>query len=593
MFPRVFRLVTLVACGLGAGWTISCAAEPTDAHRYVVQAGNAAAAREAVQKVGGAVLVDLNIIHAVGATLSREQADTLRHAGNIRVYADVGLAVAGHSSKSSSKTAATSAAPAPVPAAAQATAQATDSSTCTATTDYVRPSSLDQQLSLDQIQRSLQSVPYYQPGLVGAPDVHKTGVYGKGVTVAVVDTGLWWESDKLLAKAPKFRYDSTSSPQKDDPNGHGTHLSSIIASNRLASNLVWEGIAPGADIAAVRAFRCNGSSTYIDVIAAIEYVIAHKTEQNIRVLNLSFSAPPQSYYWDDPLNQSVMAAWQAGIVVVAAAGNDGPAPMTIGVPGNVPYIITVGAMTDANTPANPTDDHLASFSSTGPTFEGFIKPEVLAPGGHVNGSMPFDGYIAASHSDAMLDTQRQFKMSGTSQATAVVSGVVALMLSKDPTLTPDDVKCRLMDSAHPAVDASGHLAYSVFQQGAGLINAVDAVNSTATKCANQGLNLADDMAGRQHFGGPANQDASGNYYVTDGSGGALSSDGFLWSRGYAWNAGYVWSDGYVWSRGLLWSRGFLWSRGYFWSRSISWTAGQLFSSGLTESMSISPWVTQE
>ena len=88
------------------------------------------------------------------------------------------------------------------------------------------------------------------------------------------------------------------------------------------------------------------------------------------MLNLSFSATPQSHYWDDPLNQAVMAAWQAGIVVVASAGNSGPDPMTVGVPGNVPYIITVGAMTDNYTPYEPADDRLASFSSAGPTFEG-------------------------------------------------------------------------------------------------------------------------------------------------------------------------------------------------------------------------------
>ena len=123
--------------------------------------------------------------------------------------------------------------------------------------------------------------------------------------------------------------------------------------------------------------RVQGS--YLDVIRGIDWVVAHKDEYNIRVLNLSFSAPPQSYYWDDPLNQAVMQAWQAGIVVVAAAGNGGPDPMTVGVPGNVPYIITVGAMSDNYTPENPADDILASFSAAGPTVEGFVKPEVVAP----------------------------------------------------------------------------------------------------------------------------------------------------------------------------------------------------------------------
>ena len=99
----------------------------------------------------------------------------------------------------------------------------------------------------------------------------------------------------------------------------------------------------------------------------------------IRVLNLSFSAAPQSHYWDDPINQAVMALWQAGVVVVASAGNTGPDAMTIGVPGNLPYIITVG-VSDGMTPQTFDDDYLASFSSCGPTAEGFVKPEIVAPG---------------------------------------------------------------------------------------------------------------------------------------------------------------------------------------------------------------------
>ena len=89
---------------------------------------------------------------------------------------------------------------------------------------------------------------------------------------------------------------------------------------------------------------------------------------------MSFGGQQRSYYWEDPLNQAVMKAWQEGIVVVASAGNDGPDPMTIGVPGNVPYIITVGAMTDSFTETNFNDDKIATFSAAGPTPAGFVKP---------------------------------------------------------------------------------------------------------------------------------------------------------------------------------------------------------------------------
>ena len=119
-----------------------------------------------------------------------------------------------------------------------------------------------------------------------------------------------------------------------------------------------------------------------------------------------------------------MAAWQAGIVVVTSAGNTGPDPMTVGVPGNVPYVITVGAMTDNFTAEDPSDDFLASFSSTGPTTERFVKPEFLAPGGHAPGIMDKGKRIPKRHPH-FHDGEEYFVMSGTSQATAAVSGAVA------------------------------------------------------------------------------------------------------------------------------------------------------------------------
>ena len=125
----------------------------------------------------------------------------------------------------------------------------------------------------------------------------------------------------------------------------------------------------------------------------MDWVVQNKDAYGIRVLNLSFSAGVVSHYWDDPLNQAVMAAWRAGIVVVTSAGNAGPDPMTVGVPGNVPYVISVGALSDSSTPSNPDDDTLASFSAAGPTVEGFVKPDVLAPGGHVKALMRKQDYI--------------------------------------------------------------------------------------------------------------------------------------------------------------------------------------------------------
>ena len=191
-------------------------------------------------------------------------------------------------------------------------------------------------------------------------------------------------------------------------------------------------MAPDASLVVVQAFDENGAGTYLDVIRGIGWIVENKDGYGIRVINCSFSAPAVSCYWDDPLNQAVMAAWQAGIVVVASAGNRGPDPMTIGVPGNVPYVITVGAMSDSSLGDRRQRRLLASFSSSGPTAEGFVKPDLVAPGGHV---LVHHALLHADRAEPPLVPGRDgeyFTMSGTSQSTAIVTGVVALMLR--PTL---------------------------------------------------------------------------------------------------------------------------------------------------------------
>src|SRR6202042_901026 len=134
-------------------------------------------------------------------------------------------------------------------------------------------------------------------------------------------------------------------------------------------------------------------------------------------------------------------------------------------------------------------------------------------GGHIMAYAPNNGTLAQEYPSWFTEPYSDMTMSGTSQAAAVVSGVVALMLQVNPRLTPDQVKCHLMSGAHPAVNSAGNLAYTVFQQGAGLVDAHDASYSTASGCANQGLNILLDTAGLQHYGGRANEDANGNFYI--------------------------------------------------------------------------------
>src|SRR5258707_1201268 len=379
--------------------------------------------------------------------------------------------------------------------------------------------------------------------------------------------------DVILARQNPLYYlpssQETYSRNINDPYGHGTHVTSVIASSGVATTGRYQGVAPGVNLVSVRALDSNGRGLYSDVISGVQWVINQRQRYHIRVLNLSFGSPPSGPYWKDPLNQAVMAAWASGIVVVAASGNRGPDALSINAPGNVPYVITVGAVTDTYHPLQPTQYRLDSFSSAGPTFEGFVKPDVLGMGGHIMAYAPDNGTLATEYPSWITEPYSDMTMSGTSQASAVVSGVVALMLQVNPSLTPDQVKCRLMSGARPAVNASGNLAYTVFQQGAGLVDAHNAAYSNASGCANQGLNVALDLAGLQHYGGRANEDSKGNFYIMQVSttspnvvqsllwgigsivgqipivGPLLESipllgDGLLWNGAYSSSSGYTW-----------------------------------------------------
>jgi len=443
---------------------------------------------------------------------------------------------------------------------------------------------------------------------VNARDLHAAGIKGRDVGVAVIDTG-YWKLDSLDKDSSgngrvAAQYDAvnnvvtnTWSSSSTDLSGHGTHITSLIASSRKDGSGRYFGVAPDARIISVKAFGEDGASSYATVIRGIDWVLNNRTQYAIRVLNLSLGAPARSRYWDDPLNKAVMRAWQSGIVVVVSAGNSGPLPQTVGVPGNIPYVITVGAMTD-NWTSNKNDDRLASFSAAGPTFEGFVKPDLVAPGGHVWGFMGTYQKIAVDH-PTYMNNGDFFQMSGTSQSAAVVSGVAALVLSANPGLTPDQVKCRIMASGHPAVNAAGQLAYSVLQQGTGLVDAKAAVTGSLSSCANQGLNIAADLAGTQHYMGRVTQLANGTFAVVNPNG-KLWEQSFYWDQGFPFDQGFVWEEGKLWDQGKLWEQGKLWDQGYVgqqYTGDIPWVSGfpTLIGTvvGSASTMSVNAWVNPE
>jgi serine protease AprX len=247
--------------------------------------------------------------------------------------------------------------------------------------------------------------------------------------------------------------------------------------------------------------------------------------------------------------------------------------MTIGVPGNNPYVITVGAFTDSYTPFDWNDDYLAPFSAAGPTLDGFAKPDVVAPGAHMLSTMQNSAILATTYAANRVGTQ-YFSMAGTSQAAAVVSGIAALTLSYNPNLTPDQVKYRILVTAFPWVDTNTTEAlYSIWQQGAGRVNAPDAVTADISGAANVGMDIAADLAGTAHYEGFSYYDETTGLF-------RLRGDFNEWNGGYwAWNGGFgTWSGGFgTWSGGFgTWSGGFgTWSGGFgTWSGGFgTWSGG--------------------
>ncbi|TDG15157.1 alkaline serine protease [Seongchinamella unica] len=354
---------------------------------------------------------------------------------------------------------------------------------------------------------------YYYSQVSGAEALHRHGVRGNGVTVAVLDSGLWDHpnllNDSQGRQRVKARYDAINHSEGDvfDESGHGSHLTSILAHSGATLSAGtptggYKGIAPDASIVAIKAFDESGQGGLLDIVRGVQWAVDNREKYNIRVLNLSFSARPRWPYFLDPINQAVMRAWSAGITVVAAAGNSGPKPMTVGSPGNLPYIITVGAVTDSWTADTRTDDYVPDFSSRGPTPEAHIKPDIVAPGGHMTGLTRPGSGLVKQHPEYQLPGG-ELVMTGTSQAAALVSGLVALLLQLEPDLSPDDVKCKLLSTAEPAINTDGLLAYSPFQQGHGYVSITRAITLGDRGCGNADLNLSRDMAGEEHFEGPA------------------------------------------------------------------------------------------
>src|SRR5262249_6612222 len=283
------------------------------------------------------------------------------------------------------------------------------------------------------------------PGLLGIGAI--PGVTGQGIGVAVVDSGI--SAHKALANRVVANVSFVSGdPSVGDAYGHGTHVAGIITGSASAASGVTSlyagGIAPGANLINVRVLGAHGSGLTSDAIAGMRWAITNKATYNIRSIKNSFGHPVMEPSATDPLCEAVAEAVQAGIVVVAAAGNSGKSAdghMVLGSivsPGNSPLALTVGALNTFGT-VKRSDDAVASYSSRGPTrFDLAVKPDVAAPGNKIVSLQASNSYlwtlypqlrVAGSSSNAYMT------LSGTSMAAPMVSGGVALLLQGTPGLT--------------------------------------------------------------------------------------------------------------------------------------------------------------
>jgi serine protease AprX len=326
------------------------------------------------------------------------------------------------------------------------------------------------------------------PKVVRADAAWKRGVTGRGVTVAVVDTGVATNLPDLSGRLVTVTDDPTgqSAPCKNlsgeldcgDSYGHGTFIAGLIAGNGTSSGGRWKGVAPEARILSVKTAGADGAADVSNILAAIQWVVSFKDRYNIRVLNLSLGTDSNQSWRVDPFNYAVERAWAAGITVVVAASNNGPGRGTITKPADDPWVITVGATDDRGT-TSLGDDRLPDFSGRGPAAEGVAKPDVAAPGAHVI-SLRAPGSTVDTRYPWYIDGSYR-QASGTSMATGVVSGAVALMLQASPGLGPDRVKYALTATAR---DAASDDPMAV---GAGVVDAYAAAFSAPAGVANKGL----------------------------------------------------------------------------------------------------------
>ena len=322
------------------------------------------------------------------------------------------------------------------------------------------------------------------------------GAAGSGaVDVALVDSGISPVGSLAgrVVNGPDFSEDARFANLRSlDAFGHGTHLAGVIA-----------GVAPAARLVNVKVADSDGSTSLGRLLAGIDWVVRHGDDGqlDVRVVNLAFGAEAEGSYRDDPLAYAAERAWRSGVVVVAAAGNGGPASTSLDTPAHDPFVIAVGA-SDSNGTADLGDDAVAAFSSRGSASR---RPDVLAPGVAIVSERVAGGFLDEAFPAARIG-ETGFRGSGTSQAAAAVSGAAAVLFGARPDLDPDDVKALLRSRARPLAGVDSSL------QGAGTIDVAASAATVAPHDSRQRFQPA--RAGGWLRGAPRNQYAVENLKST-------------------------------------------------------------------------------
>jgi serine protease AprX len=368
---------------------------------------------------------------------------------------------------------------------------------------------------------------------------------GQGVTVAVIDTGIDDLPDFAGRLIGGVDLSGGNDPFQDDY-GHGTFVAGLIAGDGASSSGQYEGEAPGADLVSIKVAGANGVTDLGTLILGLQWAVDNRLTYNIRVLNMSLGFQPFESTVINPLDQAVQAAWNSGIAVVASAGNAGPSDGTILSPGDDPLVITVGSLDDMAQPV-VANDEMTNFSSVGPTSpDGWVKPDLVTSGRSVV-SLAAPGSTIYDENPSARIGSGNFVGSGTSFSTAITSGAAALILAANPSLTPDQVKARLLGTTSPGPVGNP------FVDGHGALNVYAAATAGSMNLNQSALGLPPILPGTTvslTLAGNSADSWNASLWVgvspPQGSAGGSAWNGSAWI-GSAWN-GFAWSSR-AWNNG--------------------------------------------